>query len=93
MTRRKLETMYKTMHLSYLEMANDCFGEEEKEDEEDISLMKQYEHFANDLGLFINQDPYLDNQNEYNDVKNRYVFEDVTLSKVSDVVSKKRKKP
>ena len=57
MTREKMELMYKNMHVSYLEMVNSVFNDEEAKNP---GVAKEFERFGNDLGMFINEDPYND---------------------------------
>jgi hypothetical protein len=46
--------MYKNLHLSYLQLANDVFGDE---DNNNISVIKEFERFGDDIGMF-NGDNY-----------------------------------
>ena len=57
MTREKMELMYKNMHSSYLEMVDSIFNDEEAKNP---GVAKEFERFGNDLGMFINEDPYND---------------------------------
>ena len=57
MTREKMELMYKNMHSSYLEMVDSIFSDEETKNP---GVAKEFERFGNDLGMFINEDPYYD---------------------------------
>ena len=57
MTREKMEIMYKNMHSSYLEMVDSIFNDEEAKNP---GVAKEFERFGNDLGMFINEDPYND---------------------------------
>ena len=50
--RRKLELMYKNLHPSYLEMTNELFGE----DELNLSVIKEFEKFGNNIGMFTAKD-------------------------------------
>jgi hypothetical protein len=70
--KQKMEAMYKTMHLNYLTMANEVFGDDEH------GLIKEFESFGNKMGMFTNED--LDNYDEikkkfYKNVKKRYEFD------------------
>ena len=73
MTRRKLELMYKNLHCSYLEMANEIFGD----DEVNPSVIKQFEMFGNNIGMFNTQESEVEEElkkNNYNNVDKRYIF-------------------
>jgi hypothetical protein len=70
--KRKMEAMYKTMHLNYLSMANEVFGDEEH------GLIKEFEIFGNSIGMFTNEDleTYEETKKKfYRTVKKRYIFE------------------
>ena len=45
------------MHSSYLEMVDSIFNDEEAKNP---GVAKEFERFGNDLGMFINEDPYND---------------------------------
>ena len=63
MARKKMEKMYKNLHVSYLKMVNEVFGDE---DEVNPSVIKEFERFGNNLGMFINEEPGdLDNKGYY----------------------------
>lgn len=53
MARRKLELMYKNLHASYMQMADEIFGD----DEVNPSVIKQFEMFGNNVGMFTAQEP------------------------------------
>ena len=52
--KKKLELMYKNLHCSYLQMANEVFGDE---DEFNPSVIKEFERFGNNVGMFSNEEP------------------------------------
>ena len=52
--KKKMQLMYKNLHLSYLQLANDVFGDE---DNNNISVIKEFERFGDDIGMF-NGDNY-----------------------------------
>ena len=64
MSKRKLELMYKNVHCSYIEMANDMFGDE---DEFNPSMMKEFERFGGGVGVFT-----CDDIDEDGDMKKKY---------------------
>jgi hypothetical protein len=72
-SKKKMEVMYKTMHTSYLTMANEVFGDDEH------GLIKEFEMFGNSIGMFTNEDleTYEDTKKKfYNKVQKRYVFKE-----------------
>ena len=72
MTKRKLELMYKNLHISYLQIANDVFGDDNK----NISLIKEFERFGNDVGLFENENYLMSQESSFcRKVNKKYVFD------------------
>jgi hypothetical protein len=72
-SRRKLELLYKNLHVSYLQMANEMFGEK---GEKNASVVKEFERLATRMGVFTNED--YTNPNEENfceKVNKKYVFQ------------------
>ena len=61
MARRKLELMYKSLHCSYLEIANSIFSEEEI----NPSVIKEFERFGNGIGMFVNESPYYPREGKF----------------------------
>ena len=73
MARRKLELMYKNLHASYMQMADEIFGD----DEVNPSVIKQFEMFGNNVGMFTAQEPEVGEELKkkyYTTVDKRYVF-------------------
>ena len=73
MARRKLELMYKNLHASYMQMADEIFGD----DEVNPSVIKQFEMFGNNVGMFTGQEPEVGEELKkkyYTTVDKRYVF-------------------
>ena len=73
MARRKLELMYKNLHASYMQMADEIFGD----DEVNPSVIKQFEMFGNNVGMFTAQEPEVGEELKkkyYATVDKRYVF-------------------
>jgi hypothetical protein len=72
-SRRKLELLYKNLHVSYLQMANEMFGEK---GEKNASVVKEFERLATRMGVFTNED--YNNPNEENfceKINKKYVFQ------------------
>ena len=85
MARRKLELMYKNLHASYMQMADEIFGD----DEVNPSVIKQFEMFGNNVGMFTSQEPEVGEELKrkyYTTVDKRYVF------KNDQAANKKKKK-
>ncbi len=73
MARKKMELMYKNLHASYLQMANEVFGDE---DDVNPSIIKEFERFGNNLGMFNNEEPdAYDNKGFYQSVQKKYIFD------------------
>jgi len=73
MARRKLELMYKNLHASYMQMADEIFGD----DEVNPSVIKQFEMFGNNVGMFTGQDAEVSEdlkKKYYTTVEKKYVF-------------------
>ena len=74
-TKKKLELMYKNLHISYLQMANEIFGEENY-NTNNSSVIKEFERFGNDIGLFENEN-YIISQESFfcRKIKKKYIFD------------------
>ena len=73
MARKKLELMYKNLHVSYLQMANEVFGDED----DNPSVMKEFERFGTNIGMFSSEEPSLNDElsRKYiKTVQKKYVF-------------------
>ena len=89
MTRKKLELMYKNLHASYLQMADEIFGE----DKFNPSLFKEFERFGSNIGMFTGQEAKIDeelNKRYYSDVNKKYVFTTKASGKINEVQNIKR---
>ena len=81
MAKRKLELMYKNLHVSYLQMANEFFGEEETTNT--TSVLKEFERFGTDIGMWSNESPEKVPESGYcKKVKRKYVFEPIRVENV-----------
>lgn len=88
MARKKMELMYKNLHISYLELVNSMFNDEE---EINPSLIKEFERFSADVGMFVNEDPYLKKESkEYKVVKKQYIFEPFETKEKKKIVETKK---
>ena len=73
MARKKLELMYKNLHASYLQMADEFFGE----DSVNPSVIKEFEMFGNNVGMFTGENPQIGeeiNKKYYANVEKKYIF-------------------
>ena len=96
MTKKKLELMYKNLHASYLQMADEFFGE----DGGTPSVIQEFEKFGNNVGMFTGENPQVGeeiNKRYYSNVEKKYIFangqEDAqkVKKKVKKKISKKEK--
>ena len=74
MARKKLELMYKNLHASYLQMADEIFGDDNNVNP---SVFKEFERFGTNVGMFTGQEPEVDeelNKKYYSTVDKKYVF-------------------
>ena len=72
--RTKLELMYKNLHASYLQMADEFFGD----DNVNPSVIKEFERFGNNVGMFTGEEPQVGedmNKKYYSTVEKKYVFD------------------
>ena len=89
MARKKLELMYKNLHASYLQMADEIFGDENNINP---SVFKEFERFGTNVGMFTGQEPEIDeeiNKKYYSTVDKKYVFTtkaSMTLPKVKRII-------
>ena len=73
MAKRKLELMYKNLHASYMQMADEFFGE----DNGNPSVIKEFEMFGNNVGMFTGENPQVGeelNKKYYANVEKKYIF-------------------
>ena len=76
-SRRKLEHMYKNLHVSYLQMANELFGEKGTKN---ASVIKEFERIVTKMGVFTNEDYNTVNEENFCEkITKRYVFQPMPL--------------
>jgi hypothetical protein len=81
MSRRKLELMYKNMHVSYLQMVNEVFGEEENT--LNPSVIKEFERFGSEIGMWINEDPTTFAESGFcKGINKKYIFEPIEIERM-----------
>ena len=70
----KMKTIYKNLHMTYLEMANCLFGDEEGHGEP--SVIKEFERFGTSVGMWENEKPNEKTEEKYvKTIKTQYVFD------------------
>ncbi|MBR6924145.1 MAG: hypothetical protein IKH50_06370, partial [Oscillospiraceae bacterium] len=86
MAKKKMELMYKNLHVSYLEMVNTIFSDSEKINP---SVVKEFERFGYGVGMFVNEDPYKPREGKNClGVKKKYLFPPVELEKTYKITKK-----
>ena len=78
MARKKLELMYKNLHASYLQMADEFFGD----DSVNPSVIKEFEMFGNNVGMFTGENPQVGeelNKKYYANVEKKYIFANLKM--------------
>ena len=71
-SKKKMAFLYKHLHVNYLEMVNDVFGEEEKANP---SVIKEFERFGSNVGMWENEHPdFVEESNFCKNVQKRFSF-------------------
>ena len=74
----KMKTIYKNLHMTYLEMANCLFGE----NNDDPSVIKEFERFGTSVGMWENEKPNEKEVEKYvKTTKTQYVFDPIEFEK------------
>ena len=69
----KMKTIYKNLHMTYLEMANCLFGEG---GQTEPSVIKEFERFGTSVGMWENEKPNEKSEEKYvKAIKTQYVFD------------------
>ena len=77
----KMKTIYKSLHMTYLEMANSLFGE----NRDDPSVIKEFERFGTSVGMWENEKPHEKEEEKYvKTIKTQYVFDSEDFKKFQD---------
>ena len=69
MSKKKLELMYKNLHVGYLEIINSLFNNEN----EFPSIIKEFENFGNNIGMYKNSEILNKEKDLYLKVKKKYI--------------------
>ena len=76
--------MYKDLHVSYLQMANEFFGEEDNINSR--TLIKEFEEFGNGIGIWGNENPKRIPEASFcQKVNRKYVFDPVEVQNVDGI--------
>ena len=71
-SKKKMAFLYKHLHVNYLEMVNDVFGEEEQANP---SVIKEFERFGANVGMWENEHPdFVEESNFCKNVQKRFSF-------------------
>jgi hypothetical protein len=69
MSKKKLELMYKNLHVGYLEIINSLFNN----DSQFPSMIKEFENFGSNVGMYKNSDILNKEKDLYQKVKKKYI--------------------
>ena len=79
-SKKKMAFLYKHLHVNYLEMVNDVFGEEERANP---SVIKEFERFGANVGMWENEHPdFVEESNFCKNVQKRFSFHAPSISKI-----------
>ena len=70
MSKKKLELMYKNLHVGYLEIINSLFNNKENQFP---SIIKEFENFGSNIGMYKNSDILKKEKDLYLRVKKKYI--------------------
>ena len=77
----KMKNIYKTLHVTYLEVANSLFGE----NRDDPSVIKEFERFGTSVGMWENEKPTEKVEEKYvKSIKTQYVFDSEDFRKFQE---------
>jgi len=82
LARKKMESMYKNMHLNLLNMTKEVFGDGEGEGNGG-GMMSEFELLGNSLGMFTNEDVSVYDEMKkkfYKQVTRKYMFEPIEVN-------------
>ena len=72
-SRRKIELLYKDLHVAFLQMTNTILGDKGPKD---ASIVKEFERLSSKMGLFRNEDYSITNEENFCDkITKKYVFQ------------------
>ena len=77
MSKKKLELMYKNLHVGYLEIINSLFNNES----EFPSIIKEFDNFGHNIGMYKNSDILNKEKDLYQKVKKKYISKPIEYDK------------
>jgi hypothetical protein len=84
MAKKKLELMYKDLHVSYLQLANEFFDEESNIN--GLTIIKEFEEFNNGIGAWNGENPKRIPEASFcKKVNRKYVFDPVQVQNVDGI--------
>ena len=81
-SKKKLELMYKNLHVGYLEIINSLFNNESQFP----SMIKEFEKFGADVGMYKNSDYYINREKDlYQKVKKKYISKPIEYDRENSI--------
>jgi hypothetical protein len=72
-TKKKMQVVYKNLHVSYLQIINEIFGEQQKQEG---SVVKEFQRLCSKMGTFINDNYNNPLENNFcNNISKKYSFQ------------------
>jgi hypothetical protein len=88
-SKKKMAFLYKHLHVNYLEMVNDVFGEEEKANP---SVIKEFERFGANVGMWENEHPdFVEESNFCKNVQKRFSFHAPSGINIKNMLNEQKK--
>jgi len=88
-SKKKMAFLYKHLHVNYLEMVNDVFGEEEKSNP---SVIKEFERFGANVGMWENEHPdFVEESNFCKNVQKRFSFHAPSGVNIRNMLNEQKK--
>ena len=88
-SKKKMAFLYKHLHVNYLEMVNDVFGEEEKSNP---SVIKEFERFGANVGMWENEHPdFVEESNFCKNVQKRFSFHAPSGLNIRNMLNEQKK--
>ena len=88
-SKKKMAFLYKHLHVNYLEMVNDVFGEEEKSNP---SVIKEFERFGANVGMWENEHPdFVEESNFCKNVQKRFSFHAPSGINIRNLLNEQKK--
>ena len=81
MSKKKLELMYKNLHVGYLEIINSLFNNESQFP----SIIKEFENFGSNIGMYKNSDILNKEKDLYQKVKKKYISKPIEYDRQNSI--------